>query len=491
MFFGVLWIGMLWIGMMGVGGFPASTMMARADQTQSDAGGSRPNVVVFLCDDLGYGDLGCYGHPHIRTPNLDRLAAGGWRMTQFYSAAPVCSPSRVGLLTGRSPNRAGVYDWIPPSKTDMAQSSPANRHRVHMRDDEVTIADVLSDAGYQTAMVGKWHCNSQFNADAQPQPGDHGFDYWTATQNNASPSHQSPDNFVRNGKPIGKVDAFSCQFVVDEAISWLGDIDASRPFFLYLPFHEPHEPVASPEKLVESYRSVAENEDQAHYYANVSNVDDAVGRLLRHLDQTGLRDDTLVVFTSDNGPETLLRYKRANRSYGTPGELRGMKLHTTDAGFRVAGIFSWPGRLNPATIDQPVSSLDLLPTFARLAGGELPDRRLDGMAVPMDATKVADMDRQHPLVWTYFNALNGRQVAMRMGDYKVLGLIRGVGKMPNLTADMKAKVASAQLGEFEIYDVVRDIDESENLFGRSDRSDELVDRLRREYRSLLDDSPVW
>ncbi len=310
---------------------------------------TRPNIVVILCDDLGYGDLQCYGHPHIKTPNLDQLAAGGIRLTDCYSAAPVCSPSRVGLLTGRSPNRAGVYDWIPPA----GKPSPDRREMVHMRKGETTIARLLKDAGYQTCMVGKWHCNSAFNDPIQPQPGDFGFDHWTATQNNAAPSHEHPRNFIRNGSEVGEVDAFSCQFVVDEAIEWLRGTDRERPFFLYVPFHEPHEPVASPKTLVDEYRSVASSEDEAQFFANVANIDDAVGKLLRGLEQLGQRDNTLIVFTADNGPETLNRYRTANRSYGRPGPLRGMKLHTTDAGFRVAGIINWQGRIKSPWLDRP------------------------------------------------------------------------------------------------------------------------------------------
>ena len=135
--------------------------------------GGKPNIVVVLCDDLGYGDLECYGHPHIKTPHLNKLSQGGIRFTDFYSTAPVCSPSRVGLLTGRSPNRAGVYDWIPPGRA------------VHMRASEVTIAKLLKEAGYATCMSGKWHCNGKFNSQQQPQPDDAGFDHWFGTQNNA------------------------------------------------------------------------------------------------------------------------------------------------------------------------------------------------------------------------------------------------------------------------------------------------------------------
>ncbi|MEM7015677.1 MAG: sulfatase-like hydrolase/transferase, partial [Verrucomicrobiota bacterium] len=143
----------------------------------------KPNIVVILCDDLGYGDLACYGHPHIQTPNLDQMAKDGIRYTSFYSAAPVCSPSRVGLLTGRSPNRAGVYDWIPAAKVDTKR--PDAREQVHLRKDEITIPQLLKKAGYATCVSGKWHCNAMFNTDAQAQPDDAGFDHWFATQNNA------------------------------------------------------------------------------------------------------------------------------------------------------------------------------------------------------------------------------------------------------------------------------------------------------------------
>jgi arylsulfatase A len=152
----------------------------------------RPNIVVVLCDDLGYGDLSCYGHEIIKTPNLDALATDGIRFTDGYAAAPVCSPSRAGLLTGRDPHRAGIYDWIP--------SGPE-----HLRDSEVTFAELLKQQGYDTMLAGKWHLNGHFNQPSkQASPGDQGFDHWFATHNNARPNHHNPTNFVRNGKPVGE-----------------------------------------------------------------------------------------------------------------------------------------------------------------------------------------------------------------------------------------------------------------------------------------------
>lgn len=455
------------------------------------AADERPNIVVILCDDLGYGDLECYGHPHIKTPHLNALAAGGIRFTDFYSAAPVCSPSRVGLLTGRSPNRAGVYDWIPAAR----KPTPDRREQVHMRKSEVTIARLLKQAGYQTCMAGKWHCNSEFNNDKQPQPGDFGFDHWLATQNNAAPSHQNPTNYVRNGVPVGLIESFSCQIAVDEALRWLDQIDREAPYFLFLPFHEPHEPVASPPHLVEQYASVAQSHDQAQYFANVANIDHAVGRLVSGLDQRQLRDNTLIVFTSDNGPETLKRYRGAHRSYGQPGPLRGMKLHTTEAGFRVAGIMNWQRRIRPAqTVSTPVSSLDFLPTFCRLANVDPPaDVRLDG-TVFLSAIEGRPLERDKPLVWAYFNALNDARVAMRDGRWKVLAKLNGggVAKLQNITTNSLPLVRDATLTDIEIYDLSTDVHEDKNLaLTRPELKQQLAAKLETHYRELVTNSHVW
>lgn len=316
----------------------------------------RPNIVVILCDDLGYGDLECFGHPHIKTPHINNLVKEGIRFTNFYSAAPVCSPARVGLLTGRSPNRAGVYDFIPGGRN------------IYMRSSEVTIPQLLKQVGYATCMSGKWHCNGKFNSAQQPQPDSAGFDHWFGTQNNASPSHENPGNFIRNGEAVGPLSGFSCQLVVDEAVTWLEEQqerDPQQPFFMYVAFHEPHEPVASPVELVEQYKEVTNNVDEAQYFANVANVDVAVGRFMTALKKLNVDRNTLVVFTSDNGPETLKRYRRARRSFGKATPLRGMKLWTTEAGFRVAGIMRWPAGIQAGQlVHHPVSSLDFYLLFA-------------------------------------------------------------------------------------------------------------------------------
>jgi len=455
----------------------------------------RPNFIVVLCDDLGYGDLSINGHPHIQTPHLDALAEGGILFTDFYSTAPVCSPSRVGLLTGRSPNRAGVYDWIPPTGRPRTDA----REQVHLRRDELTIAGLLQDAGYATCMAGKWHCNSAFNRASQPQPGDAGFDHWLATQNNASPRHKDPVNYVRNGTPVGPLEGFSCQIAATEVIEWLRRHRTSspeQPFFVYLPFHEPHEPVESPEELVQQYRAVARSEDEAQYFANVHNVDLAVGRVIATLRELEITNNTIVVFSSDNGPETLNRYSRANRSWGNTGPLRGMKLHTHDGGFHVAGIVSWPGTIEAGRVDAtPVSALDLLPTFSELAGQPVPSgRKLDGTSLVALLQEATPPQREQPLVWAYYNGINHARVAMRHQQWKILARLDGgnLQQMQNLTPELKQKVSEAKLTDFEIYDLSADRGETQNLFGRGVApDDELVSLLGRHYRELLDDSPTW
>ena len=444
----------------------------------------KPNIVVILCDDLGYGDLGCYGHPKIKTPYLDQMAKDGIRFTDFYSTAPVCSPSRVGLLTGRSPNRAGVYDWIPSGRD------------VHLRVSEITFPHILKKAGYATCMSGKWHCNGKFNSRWQPQPNDAGFDHWFATQNNASPSHENPNNFVRNGVPVGELEGYSCQLVVDEALDWLKGKylkNKEQPFFLYVAFHEPHEPVASPKNMVDQYNGIAENHDEAQYFANVTNLDAAVGKLLKTLKSMKLSENTLVIFTSDNGPETLLRYgPRSRRSYGVADPLRGMKLWTTEAGFRVAGIMHWPTRINAGQVSaETISALDFFPTFCNLAGAKVPKTlKLDGTSfIPViEGRKVK---REKPLLWVYYSALNERRVAMRDGKWKVLAKMN-FPKTKTITKANESAAKGAKLSDFQIFDLSKDIDESNNLAEiNPSKFKELKNTMEIYYQELVNDSHVW
>ena len=450
----------------------------------------RPNIVVIQCDDLGYGDLSSFGHPIIQTPYLDQMGEDGIKLTNFYAAAPVCSPSRVGLLTGRSPNRAGVYDWIPAAKR-----RDDGRHLVHMQANETTIPALLKKAGYATCLSGKWHCNSVFNNKKQPQPNDFGFDHWFATQNNARPTHETPNNFVRNGKKVGTIEGFSCQIVTEEAINWLRSRTEQNPFYLHLTFHEPHEPVASPPNLVEKYLSKAENKNQAQYFANIENIDLAVGKLMKYL-KNNYGDNTLVVFSSDNGPETLNRYRKAFRSYGSSGNLKGMKLWTTEAGVKVPGFIQWLGQdTYKGTTDAVVSSLDYLPTFCQLAGVNLPDKTLDGQSM-MSIIRTGKMKRDKPLLWCFYHALNKHMVAMRSGEWKMLSKLTidegYLERFQNVHDGNEEMVKQATLVDFELYNIQNDPIESQELSQEHPEVfEDMKAQLQLQYQELLDDSPVW
>lgn len=421
---------------------------------------SRSNVVVMLCDDLGYGDLSCYGHPVIRTPNLDRLAGEGLRLTACYAAAPVCSPSRAGMLTGRTPYRSGIYDWI-------ALGSP-----MHVQRSEVTVATLLKRAGYDTSFVGKWHCNGKFNEPDQPQPSDHGFDHWMATQNNAAPSHADPINFVRNGEPVGPLKGYSSELIVDEAIDWLETRKGGQPFCQFIWFHAPHEPIATAEEFVEQYADVRPRL-RAEHYGNVTQIDHAVGRYVAALEKLGVADDTFILFTSDNGPETLNRYPGADRSYGSPGAFRGMKLHLYEGGIRVPGIIRWPGRIKAGQVsDEPVSGVDVLPTLCEIATADVPDdRAMDGASIlPLFAG--SSIKRSKPLYWQYDRAFSLPKVAIRDGDWKLL--------------------ADDGLGRFELYNLKDDPAETQN------RAADEPERLKRMamvmndiYNEVDVESPDW
>ena len=419
----------------------------------------RPNILVILVDDLGYGDLGSYGHPTIRTPNIDRLAADGMRFTDFYSAAPVCSPARAAFLTGRIPVRTGIYDWIPPG-SDM-----------HLSADETTVAELLRAAGYQTSMFGKWHLNGALDAD-QPQPDDHGFNHWFATAGFAMPTHLNPFNFVLNGEEVGPLEGYACQLVTDEMIRWLReDRDSAKPFFAYVAYHEPHEVIASPPELVASYPAT-QNSHEAEYFANVTNLDLAVGRLLAALDEMDLADDTFVLFTSDNGPEMLNRHPQAQRSYGSAGSLRGKKLQLWEGGIRVPAIVRWPGHAQPGSVSRvAVSGVDLLPTLCAVAGVSVPpELELDGV----DTTPVftgEGLQREAPLFWYHYKAWGGPRVVMRDGGWKLAGFWDGPERLRSDSSTMRPGdlelIRTTELVRFELYDLDADPGERNNVAAKN------------------------
>jgi len=420
-----------------------------------------PNVVLFLTDDLGYGDLACFGHPRIKTPHLDDFARQGVRLTQFDAGSAVCSPSRSALLTGRTPHRNGVYTWI------------AAGSEVHLRSSELALPKLLKQAGYATAHCGKWHLNGRFNKSDQPQPNDHGYDYWMATQNNANPNHKNPINFVRNGQRVGKLEGYSAPLVVDEAIGWLQNKrDKAKPFFLAVWTHEPHAIIESDPRFQKPYEDLPEDFRQHH--GDITQIDHAFGTLMKFLDDRKLADNTLVIFTSDNGPEGDCL---TGRNRGSTGGLRGRKRSMYEGGIRVPAIVRWPGHTKPGTTsDAVVVNMDLFPTILGICGAKVPkDRVIDGADIqPLLTGKADKVKRTGPIYWRLDMAppKENLHMALRDGDWKLL--------------------ASKDFKHFELYNVKADPGENTDLKEReTERFETLRQALEKRNAEVIQEGPDW
>jgi arylsulfatase A len=418
----------------------------------------QPNVIIFLTDDQGWGDLGCYGHPRIKTPHFDKFAGEGIRFTQCYSACSVCSPSRSAILTGRTPYRNGVWRWIPDGS------------QYHLRRSEIALPSILKKNGYDTCHVGKWHLNGLFNSKEQPQPHDHGYDHWLATQNNAAPNHLNPTNFVRNGEPAGVLAGPSSAVCVQEAISWLKSRkDKSKPFFLTVWTHEPHMPIETADEYLKLYSDI-EDLDLRQHHGNVTQVDAAFGKLMSAIDAMGFRDNTFVMYTADNGPEG---DGDKGRTRGSTGGLRGRKRHSHEGGIRVPGIVRWPGKITAATTsDTPIIGTDIFATICEISHSPLPkDRILDSASI-LPAFRQEPILRPQPLYWRNHLAPENSRVAMRVGEWKIVG--------------------AEDLSSFELYNLKEDWQESKDLAAKYPaKFEELKTQLVAHDASVLKDGPEW
>jgi arylsulfatase len=360
----------------------------------------QPNIIMIYADDLGYGDLGCYGHPTIRTPNLDRMASEGLKFTQFYSAAPVCTPSRAALMTGRLPVRSGLSRVLfPYSDGGMPES-------------EVTVAESLRGAGYRTACVGKWHLGWQ----TQFLPTRHGFDSYfglpysndmTPTAGPGAPgSAKSPPlPLFRNEEVIEREPDQSrlTERYTAEALSFIQQ-KSRKPFFLYYPQTFPHVPLYAGARFKgKSARGL--------YGDVVEEIDWSVGEILRTVKAMGQDNNTLVVFSSDNGP-WLIRKEFG----GSAGLLREGKGTTWDGGMRVPCIARWPGRIQAGRTTPAVgTTLDMFPTFAGFAGAAMPkDREMDGQDLSTVLTGKSDGWERTLFYWSDLELR-----AVRKGPWKL------------------------------------------------------------------------
>ncbi len=334
-----------------------------------------PNFIVIFCDDLGYGDLGVYGHPTIRTPNIDRMAAEGLRFTDFYVAAEVCTPSRAALLTGRLPIRSGMAS---DSRRVLFPDSAGGLPK-----EEVTVAEALKERGYQTAAIGKWHLGLL----TSHPPREHGFDHYFGLpySNDMDLQKDAPRGAAMSLDP--KIEWWNVPLVendrvieqpadqtqltrryTEEAIKFV-QANRQKPFFLYLPHSMPHVPLFRSSRF-------AGHSARGLYGDVIEELDWSVGQILEAVRELGLAEQTLVFFTSDNGP-----WLTQGLAGGSAGLLKGGKGSTWEGGMRVPAIAWWPGRIKPGRLSSGiVSSLDLMPTLLALAGGRMPaDREIDGV----------------------------------------------------------------------------------------------------------------
>lgn len=324
----------------------------------------RPNIILCMADDQGWGDMAYNGHPHLQTPTFDEMSHRGLRLDRFYAAAPVCSPTRASVLTGRTPNRSGVFSW---------------GHS--LRPQEVTLAEVLREAGYVTAHFGKWHVGSVL-AESPTSPGAKGFDHWLS-----APNFFDLNPWLSDHGRATEMRGDSSQVVVDAALDFVRSrVGQPTPFLAVIWFgspHRPHQGVAADRALY-----AEQDEPQQHFLAEITAMDRAVGKLRTRLRDWGIADNTLLWYCSDNGalPE------------GSNGGLRGRKGQVYEGGIRVPCLVEWPARIrHPARSDVPTSTVDIYPTVLDIVGIRPTDQPvLDGESlVPLfDGTA---KDRRRPL----------------------------------------------------------------------------------------------
>ena len=386
------------------------------------------NFLLIVVDDLGYGDLGSYGHPVIKTPHLDDLADRGIRFTQYYSASALCSPSRAAMLTGRHPYRTGIQSWIP------ADSG------VYLRDREITLAELLKAKNYQTALIGKWHLNSDLGSESEPQPTDQGFDYFYGHNAFQTPTNKNPNNLYRNRDPLPVQTGFTADLFAEESIAWLSDRDPRRPFFLMLSMAEPHTPIENPDEVNALYhehtigdivpipsggpsppKALLKARGPGEYYANVTYMDQGIGQVIDFIDEAELRSSTLIIFVSDNGPVTddWIHWWEVN-AYGATGGYRGRKHFLYEGGVRVPAIISQPGRLPEGQVSNAMfTGTDWLATLAGLLSFEIPsDRPIDSIDVARDW--ISNESARFTSVHWSLPTPNGLDHAIRVGKLKLI-----------------------------------------------------------------------
>ncbi len=424
-------------------------------QPQKSQQSRLPNIVIVFTDDQGYGDVGCFGATGFQTPHLDKMANEGMKFTNFYSAQPVCSASRAGLLTGCYPNRLGISGALFP------------HHEIGIADSEITIAEMLREKGYKTAIFGKWHLGHH----EQFLPLQHGFDEYTGLpySNDMWPIKldgtratidEGRGNFpdlplVEGNETIELITSFEGQDMLttlytEKAIDFIKR-NRDNPFFLYVPHTMPHVPLGVSEK----FRGKSE---QGMYGDVMMEIDWSVGQIMNALQTHDLEKNTILIFTTDNGP--WLNY---GNHAGSSGGLREGKTTSWEGGQRVPCIVKWPGNIPSGTVcNQLASSIDFFPTLASIVGGELPDHKIDGVNI-IDLWKGNFNEKPRKELYYYFNENNLN--AVRKGNWKLV--------FPHTYQSYEATIPANDghggprinvvLDSLELYNLIRDPGERYNV----------------------------
>jgi arylsulfatase A-like enzyme len=382
----------------------------------------KPNVIIIFTDDQGTVDMNCYGAKDLVTPNMDGLAKRGVRFTQFYSAAPVCSPSRVGLMTGRTPQHGGLNGNVPLDSVGMPTQ-------------QITIAEKMKTAGYATAHIGKWHLGHHKETIPNAQGFDHSFGHLVGCIDNYSHffywSGPNKHDLWRNGKEVFHNGEFFPDLMVKEAGEFI-DKNKAQPFFIYFALNTPHYPYQGSPKWLEHYRDLPYPRNL--YAAFLSTTDDRIGALLSKIENAGLTNDTIIIFQSDHGASEEVR---AHKGGGRAGPHRGAKFSLYEGGIRVPAIISWPGNLPQNEVrNQIATGCDWFPTIMELCKIPAAEHKIDGKSLlPVINSKSASSAHK------IFHWKSGNSVAVREGKWKLV---------------MSGK-------KVELFDLPNDLSESRNL----------------------------
>lgn len=425
-------------------GLSVASVLASGNNPGDYKGEPFKNVVFILADDLGWTDLGCYGNKFNETPNIDKLATSGIRFTQAYAACPVCSPTRASILTGKYPARLQLTNYIKGERKDEKSPVLPAHWKPFLEGSETTLPELMKTKGYTTGMVGKWHLGN----DQGQNPWDQGFDFSRMIGKNGldyynySVYHDSYENeFTDNGTNYltDKLTDYGVEFI---------EQNKQKPFFLYLAYSAPHVLIVPRgDKLKKYLFKYAQSEQKfnPYYAAMLESLDEGVGRIMTTLKENGLLENTLVVFTSDNGGVGLDELGPVPTSM-LP--FRGWKGHIYEGGTRVPAIISWQGNLKSGSVsNQYYSSIDYLSTFCELAGIDDRPEKVDGKSiVPLLLQPEKMQDNERPLFWHYphFSNQLGRPAgSVRMGDFKLVELY--------------------ETGTLELFNLKEDVSESNNL----------------------------